>query len=159
MSSVNPTRHLSLSWLIVIVVFFVCGCGVLQEKPADPTLDFMKRPLTPQESEQLAGEVGGNFLYGQGFGEALISLGGIILWPPYALYALGNAGISLAGYQPLYVTNLLPEPVKSSYDTGYDVVSSGPGRFSAAIGKEEFRNQDVIRKRYRDLLEKNDSDK
>jgi hypothetical protein len=145
--------------LYILIIISLSGCGVLKEKPADPTLDFLKRPLTQEESEKLASEVGGNFIYGQGLGEALLNIGGIILWPPYAVYVLGNGAISLSGYEPLYVTNLLPETAKDSYDTGYVAVTSAPGKLSAAISQEEFRNQEVIKKRYKDILSQSEDSK
>jgi hypothetical protein len=138
----------------LFLLFFLSSCGVLEKKPQDPTLDFLQRPLTLEESNKLTDEVGGNFLYGQGFGEALVNIGGIVIWPPYAIYVLGNSAISLSGYNRLHVTNLLPEPIKDSYNTGYDFITSGPGRLAASIGEQEYRNQDVIKKRYRKILEK-----
>ena len=150
-------KHIKTSTLIILIIFCFSGCGVLKEKPADPTLDFLNRPLTQEESEKLASEVGGNFIYGQGLGEALLNIGGIVLWPPYAIYVLGNGAISLSGYEPLHVTNLLPENAKDSYDTGYNAVTSAPGRLSAAVSQEEFRNQEVIKKRYKDILSKSEN--
>ncbi len=116
----------------------------------------MKRPLTPEESNELAGEVGGNWLYGQGFGEALVSIGGIVLFPPYAIYLLGNGAISLSGYEPLYVTNLLPEAPRDGYNQFYDTVTSGPGRLSASFARKEYRTQEVIKERYKKILTKNE---
>lgn len=132
------------------------GCSLLKEKEPDPTLDFMKRPLTPNETNELAGEVGGNWLYGQGFGEAVTAVGGVVLFPPYAIYLLGNGIISLSGYEPLYVTNLLPEEPRDGYNQFYDTVTSGPGRLSAGIAGEEYRNQEIIKERYKKILAKND---
>jgi hypothetical protein len=128
------------------------GCGVLKKKEPDPTLDFMKQPLTQEQSQQLAGEVGGNFLYGQGFGDLLINVGGILVTPWYALYVLGNGALSVADYEPLYVTNLLPKETKAGYDTVYTSIASGPGRGAAYIAAEPYRTEEIIKERYRTLL-------
>lgn len=131
------------------------GCSLLKEKEPDPALDFMKRPLTPEENQELTSEVGSNWLYGQGFGETAVAVGGIVLFPPYALYVLGNGALSLSGYEPLYVTNLLPEKPREEYNNVYSGVTSGPGRLSAAIAGEEYRTTDVVRERYKKILDGN----
>lgn len=129
------------------------GCSLLEKKKEpDETLQFVGRELTAEEQKKLAGEVGGNFIYGQGLGDALISIGGIVLFPPYAIYVLGNGAISLAGYEPLYVTKLLPDKAEEGYNAGYSTVASGPGRLGAAIAGEEYRTTEVIRERYKKLL-------
>lgn len=143
----------SIYVLLLILIVAPCGCSILKEKEPDPTLDFLKRPITKEESGKLANEAGSNWLYGQGFGESVVALGGIILFPPYALYVLGNGAVSLSGYEPLYVTNLLPDKAKAGYNEFYDGVTSGPGRFSAAVAGEEYRTMGVVRERYQKLLQ------
>ena len=137
---------------LVLLILMLTGCGVLKKKEPDPTLDFMKQPLTQEQSQQLAGEVGGNFLYGQGFGDLLINVGGILVTPWYALYVLGNGALSVADYEPLYVTNLLPKETKAGYDTVYTSIASGPGRGAAYIAAEPYRTEEIIKERYRTLL-------
>ena len=139
---------------LVLSFMLVQGCSLLKEKEPDPALDFVNKKLSPDETKELAKEAGSNWLYGQGFGQGAVAVGGIVLFPPYALYVLGNGALSLAGYQPLEVTSLLPKETKSEYDSVYDGVTSGPGRLSAAVAGEEYRNTEVIRERYKKLLEK-----
>lgn len=146
------TCELLVTIPLVLLVSVLSGCGVLKKKEPDPTLDFMKQPLTQEQSQQLAGEVGGNFLYGQGFGDLLINVGGILVTPWYALYVLGNGALSVADYEPLYVTNLLPKQTKAGYDTVYTTIASGPGRGAAYIASEPYRTEEIIKERYLTLL-------
>lgn len=64
----------------------------------------------------------------------------MVVFPPYIAYLLGNAGLALAGYEPLYVTNLLPNTPRGYVLTVYDGVTSVPGRFNAAVAGEEYKN-------------------
>jgi hypothetical protein len=150
--SIVPSFYKRTSTFALVSILFLTSCGVLKKKEPDPTLDFLKKPLTQEQSQKLTGEVGGNFLYGQGFGDFLINIGGILITPWYALYVLGNAAISVADYEPLYITNLLPNKTKSGYDAVYKTVASGPGRGAALIGNEPYRTEEIIKERYRKLL-------
>ena len=148
-------------WRRIGIIFAVCtmaGCGILKKKEPDPTFAFISRPLTPRQSEKLTNEVGGNFLYGQGFGELLLNIGGILITPWYAVYVLGNGIISLAGYEPPYVTKLLPPKTESGYNEFYDGVTSGPGRVAGAIAGQKYRTPEVIKERYQRILEKFDKE-
>ena len=138
---------------LTLAVTFL-GCGILQKKVDDPSIDFSKKTLTPKQSNELAAQVAGNFFYGQGFGDAIINIGGIIITPWYAIYALGNAVISLSGYEPLYVTNLLPKETKSGYDAVYNGVASVPGRGTALVARQQYRTDEIIKERFRKFLEK-----
>ena len=142
------------SLLIVSLLFTSSACGVLTEKKPDPTLDFSQVQLTPHESGQLASEAASNFFYGQGLGEAILNIGGIILTPWYAIYVVGNGIISVAGYEPPYVTNLLPNETKAEYDSGYNFVTSGPGRATSLVAGTPYRDEETIKNRYRKIIAK-----
>jgi len=110
------------------------------------------KPLPPEKAEELLDEVGTNWLYGQGMGATVLTVGTFLVFPPYGLYILGNSLISLAGYEPLYISNALPDEDKKSFDSIYDGVTSAPGQMAAAIAGEDFRSEQMIQKRMQALL-------
>lgn len=132
------------------------GCGLLQEKPASEDdieiVELTKKPLPPEKSEKLLKEVGSNWLYGQGVGETALNVGTSVIFPPYAIYYLGNMAISASGYEPLYVTNALPEEHKEAYDGAYGSVTGAPGKFAAAIAGEEYRTQAAAKESIKKVL-------
>ncbi len=68
----------------------------------------------------------------------MANVGTVVVFPPYALYLLGNAGLALAGYEPLYVTDALPGEARDAALTVYDGITSVPGRIAAGVAGEEF---------------------
>ncbi len=80
----------------------------------------------------------GKWFYGHGFGRSALNIGTIVVFPPYALYLLGNAGIELAGYDPLYITNVFPEEPRKGILDLYDGITSIPGRVNATIADKNF---------------------
>ena len=97
-------------------------------------------PTVEQASDELEKQ-GANWLYGKGVGATTLNIATCIVFPPYILYLLGNAGLEMAGYEPLYVTEAVPEPVKSEVTQVYDEVVSVPGRLAAGAADEEFRDR------------------
>ena len=83
---------------------------------------------------------GRRWFYGQGIGRTAANVTTSILFPPYLIYLLGNAGLTLAGYQPVYVTNLIPEQPRKHVVGALDAVTSVPGRINAYIAGEEFQD-------------------
>jgi hypothetical protein len=104
-----------------------------------------KKPLPPEQTEELLSTVGENWLFGQGFGETVLGVGLVVAFPPYAIYLLGNAAISYAGYEPLYITDALPEEPRQQWSTVYSSVTGVPGRISAALAGEEYRTKELAR--------------
>jgi hypothetical protein len=86
-------------------------------------------------------QFGRQWFYGPGFGRTLANVGTVVLFPPYALYLLGNAGLALAGYQQLYLTSALPNPARRYVLDVYDGVTSVPGRITSTVAGEEFQTQ------------------
>jgi hypothetical protein len=131
-------------------IFALQGCGILKKKqepdPITP-MSVSEKPLTTTQAKEVLKESGANWLYGQGFGATLLNVGGIILFPPYALYLLMNAGISVSGYEPLYITNVLPEEPRETYHEAYDAVTSVPGRVAATVAGESYRTPEVAKER------------
>lgn len=68
----------------------------------------------------------------------MLNVGTVVLFPPYALYLLGNAGVAFAGYEPLYVTDALPEPAKKEVLGLYNGVTGVPGRLNALVAGERY---------------------
>lgn len=83
-----------------------------------------------------------NWLYGQGMGKTLTNVGTVVIFPPYAFYVLGNAGLSVLGYEPLYITNILPETSRKPVLQVFNGVTSVPGRITAKVVGEEFQEPD-----------------
>lgn len=144
-----------MSKLIVyfIACFLLLGCSMLKKKEDEKPFPIPQEKINEQNAGEIVKEAGGNWLYGQGVGETVANAGGIILFPPYAIYLLGNAALSYNGYEPLEVTDALPENAKATWNAAYDSVTSSPGKLSAAVAGEEFRTQDVIKERYQNLAD------
>jgi hypothetical protein len=137
---------LTLFYLIVIVVN--TGCGVLKKREKTETeLVTSEKPLSEEEAKELLGEVGENWFYGSGLGKAAVNVAGVVVFPPYAIYLLGNGLISAFGYEPLYITDALPNEERNDYNEAYEAITSVPGRFTAAVASEEYRSNEVIKER------------
>lgn len=133
-----------------------------EEQPdprAKPNISFFKsaieQPLSPENTEELLSEVGSNWLYGQGLGESALTIGTIAVFPPYALWVVGNAALQLSGEEPLEVSSMLPGESGEIWRSTYDGITSLPGHTSAVVAGEEFRSKDVARERIEAVLEKN----
>lgn len=148
-------RDAVLSW---VMVSLVSACGVVKEKPKSQVdeMSAVGKPMSPEQAKGVLGEVGSNFAYGPGIGDAAVNLGAVIVFPPYILYLLGNTALSLTGYEPVTVSSLLPEEEGKAWSNGYDTVVSGPGRFVAAAAGREYRSREVGDERLRVLLAEGD---
>ena len=162
-----PNRCLA----IVLLFLSACSAGALEDSPPEaraasanvldpvqPTEISFDKPLSipdlatgkvapptgEQFSEQLSNS-GHKWFYGGGIGRTIANVGTVVVFPPYALYLLGNAGLALAGYSPLYVSDLLPEQPREYVLGAYDGVTSVPGRLNALIAGESFQEQEVSR--------------
>ncbi len=140
----------------ISLVLAAIGCGVIRKRPEDkPTgLDVVGKPMTNEQAKEVLSTVGGNFAYGSGLGDAALSVGTAVLFPPYALYLLGNAALSVSGYEPVTISSLLPEEDGKQWSATYDKVVSGPGRVVAAVAGHEYRSQDVAEERLRAVFAK-----
>ena len=99
---------------------------------------MQQQPLTPEESKAMLKDIGKNWFYGQGLGHTALQIGGIIIYPPYAFFVLGNGILNIAGYESIGIGTLLPEKPREKWYEFYDTATSGPGRFTASIAGEEF---------------------
>ncbi len=144
--------------VVVLLAISIClsGCGVLKRRdspPDDPLISAAQRPIPPAKAQEVVSEVGSNWFYGPGLGQAALNVGAMVVFPPYAIYVLGNGLLSYAGYEPLYVTNLLPKESRNNVNEIYDGVTSAPGRFTAAVAGTEFRSKEVANERLAGILQ------
>lgn len=122
------------------------GCGVIKKKQPDSEvsgIDLVGKPIPPDKAKQVLSEAGGNFAYGPGLGDAAVTVGTVVVFPPYALYLLGNAVLSLSGYEPVTVSSMLPEKQGKAWSNTYDSLVSGPGKVVAAVSGHEYRSREV----------------
>jgi len=147
----------SFPTVFLVSIILASACAVSQgENVAQFPADRLEHPTfrtIVEDAERNASEggdttaplrtYGRHWLYGQGVGRTIVNVGTVVLFPPYALYLLGNAGLALAGYEPLYVTSALPEPARDYTLAVYDGITSVPGRITARIAGEEFQSASV----------------
>lgn len=112
----------------------------------------IKNPISPEQTSELLDEVGSNWLYGQGFGETIMTVGTIAVFPPYALWVVGNAALQLSGEEPVEIADILPEEGGDVWRTTYDEIASVPGRTTAAVSGEQYRSHEVARERIEAVL-------
>ncbi len=133
----------------------VSGCGVIREKPeSEPSnLDLIGKPMPPEKAKEVLSEVGKNFAYGPGLGDAALNVGTAVVFPPYAIYLLGNAVLSLSGYEPVTISSMLPPENGKAWSDTYDSIVSGPGKVVAAMAGHEYRSREVGNAKMREVLE------
>jgi hypothetical protein len=152
-----PKRSLRYPYgssLLCGVLFFMMGCGVIKKKPEDKPdeLSVVGKEMPPEKAKEVLGEVGSNFAYGPGLGDAAVNLGAVVVFPPYIIYLLGNTALSLSGYEPVTVSSVLPEEQGRAWSDGYDTIVSGPGRMVAAMAGREYRSREVAQEKLREVL-------
>ena len=124
----------------VLLCCSTSSCLRKAEHP-DPSLKLLSnKPLTPDQTTQLLNETGKNWLYGETFGETLLTIGGIVVFPPFAVYVVSNAGLSLAGYETMKVADALPEPANDAWSESFSALASVPGRSAALVADEPYRD-------------------
>jgi hypothetical protein len=147
-------RKLALCSAVVFLLPLLNGCGIIKRKPADATDEFSLagKTIPPEKANELLSEVGGNFAYGPGLGDAAVTVGTVVLFPPYAVYLIGNAALSLSGYEPVTVSSLLPAAEGKQWSDTYDSVVSVPGKVVAAMAGHEYRSRQVADQRIRTVI-------
>ncbi len=141
------------------LVLLLSSC-VLKKQTPENEVDLAaaaRQPLSPEETKALLNDAAGNWFYGQGMGRTMMQVGAIVVFPPYALFLLGNAALTAGGYQPLRFSDALPPDGRDRFLTFYNDVSSGPGRFSAALAGREFITEEVAKERLARYLKRKDS--
>jgi hypothetical protein len=149
-------RYWARGTMAALLGMTVVGCGVIKERPeSEPsTLSVVGKPMSNEQAKEALSEIGGNFAYGPGLGNAAVQVGTVVVFPPYALYLLGNAVLSLSGYEPVTVASILPEKQGKAWSRTYDSAVSGPGKVVAAMAGHEYRSREVGDEKMRALLER-----
>jgi hypothetical protein len=147
-------KRLSLVFLLVVIL--LQGCGVIKKKPeSEPSgLDIVGKPIPPEQAKEILSEVGGNFAYGPGLGDTALNVGTVVVFPPYAVYLLGNALLSISGYEPVTVSSILPEEDGKQWSDTYDDLVSGPGKMVAAMAGREYRSREVGKIKMQEILKR-----
>lgn len=129
---------------LLVLLLLIIGCTPLKAKDNQEVgiEKAIQKPLPPEKTQELLAKTGENWLFGQGFGETLLTAGTIFAFPPYAIYVVGNGALSLAGYERIAIVDALPEESKESVNSVYDAITEAPGRVSATIAGEEFRTNE-----------------
>jgi hypothetical protein len=109
--------------------------------------------MPSDKAKEVLSEIGQNFAYGPGLGDAALSIGTVVVFPPYAIYLLGNAALSLSGYEPVTVASLLPTESGKAWSDTYDSMVSGPGKVVAAMAGREYRTQEVANEKLTTVLQ------
>jgi len=138
-----------------IYVFLLAGCGLLKKRETPGQYDLKQvaeQPLSPDDTKELLDEVGENWLYGQGMGGTALTVGTVFVFPPYALWLAGNSVLSLSGYEPVRLSDALPEQQRVGWNKIYGGAASMPGRTAAAMAGEEYRSEEIIKERYHNLM-------
>ena len=142
-------RRMSLCGAVLL--FTACMLTPKQEPDAELAA-LAGKPVPPEQAGRILEEAGGNFVYGHGLGEAALTVGSVLLFPPYALYVLGNGALSLSGYEPLEITKALPKEERQEWNAVYDAVTAMPGEAAAAVAGESFREREEVRSRTKAML-------
>ncbi len=145
-----------LSLIVVLMAALCSGCGVIKKKPeSEPTgIDIVGKPIPPEQAKEILSEMGGNFAYGPGLGSTALNVGTVVVFPPYAVYLLGNAILSISGYQPITVSSILPEEDGKQWSNTYDELVSGPGKMVAAMAGREYRSREVGKMKMQELFKR-----
>lgn len=126
------------------LIFCLFCCSATKETKYNPTTNELSvsqlaEVIKDQEKNQeKLDQYLNHWFYGHGLGQSMTNIGTVVLFPPYALYLLGNAGIVLAGYQPLYLSSALPEKSKEIVLTPYNSITSLPGRITSTLAGKDF---------------------
>ncbi len=139
----------NFKYVLLVTLLFEGGCSVANEQqpPSEEqelariAFEVSKKPLTPDQTEDVLAESGRSFIYGQGLGEAVLNIGTVVVFPPYALFLLGNAAASLAGYEPINISDALPDEERKEWGEVYDGVTSAPGQLAATVAGEDFQTK------------------
>ena len=133
---------------LLILVGLLSSCSVIKKKntdSAEPQLAGMltQKPLPPEENQKMMKDVAGNWFYGHNLKNNILQINTIIVFPPYAILALGNVVLNVSGYESIGVGSVLSEENKEKWNSVYDSFTAGPGRFTSAVAGKEFITRDM----------------
>lgn len=78
------------------------------------------------------------WFFGPGIGHTILNLGSVVVFPPYALYLLGNATLALTGNEPVRIIDIFPSGPKEVVNEAIDGVCSVPGRMTSLIASRPY---------------------
>lgn len=136
---------------LMLLSLSAAGCYLPRRSPAETgeAALTMGQPLSPESTKGLLKDAAGNWFFGHGVGNTVVQVGAMAAFPPYALVVLGNAALSVSGYETVGVSTVLPPERREGWRSFYDEVTSGPGRLTAAMTGKEF----ITRERAKERLE------
>ncbi len=139
---------------LVFSLISASSCGVLTKKETlhSNIVQLATQPMTQEKRSAALKEAGKNWLYGEGLGSMALNVGTAVLFPPYALFLLGNVAISASGYEPLGVSTLLNNDAKEKWQSHYSDFVSGPGRIGAMIADEDYRDRKIAKEKLVEAL-------
>lgn len=111
----------------------------IDEIPSIPKLASGEiQPLALEESKTEFARAGHEWLYGHGIGRTMLNVAGVVVFPPYLLYLLGNAGLELAGVGAVSPSDVLDDKPREHVEQFYGEVTSVPGRIAAGVAGVKF---------------------
>jgi len=141
-------RHL----IILISLGIIIGCSPkrgslshysFDNPPSIPDLATGKtKPPTADELQEGLSEFGHRWFFGPGFGRTAVNVGTAVVFPPYALYLVGQAVTRMAGYEPYTISDAIPEPLHSPSMVVYEGVTDAPGLLNSFLFGEQFQGED-----------------
>lgn len=140
-------NHLLLIVVLALPMLLFTGCSsIFREKEIKDTTfaDTVSSSLSEEEAQGALATGTQNWFYGQGLGDTTTKVVSSVIFPPLAIYFLGNTALNLAGYEGVYVTDAFPEPYKSGTVGIYESVTSVPGRVTSTIAGSEYKSRQVI---------------
>lgn len=144
-----------LSVIILMIMNALCSCAPAKESHEQSFSQVVKNPMPPEKAGELIEKTGGNWLFGQGVGETALTVGTCVLFPPYVLYVVGNAGLSLAGYERVTLISALPHESEAEATTVYDGITEMPGRVFSVFAGENFRTKEYVQNDMNTFLSSN----
>ena len=109
------------------------------DKP--PSVGEITKAVNENKVEGKLADMKDWWLYGPGMGRTILNVGTTIIFPPYALYLITNAGLSVSGYETIKPTEILPEGPKAVVNEAYNDITSVPGRLSAFLSSKDYIEQ------------------
>jgi hypothetical protein len=155
--------HSRLFCLFILLNLVTTSCTLIKPKEKNNETSVMLKTALKNPAPELAGDVlstaSGNWFYGQGVGQTALNVGTTIMFPPYAAVILGNFALDLMGYESVGLSNFLDKEDKVKWVNFYDGVTSVPGQMTSKVAGEEFRTQEVAKKKFKTILTKQRDEK
>lgn len=96
-------------------------------------------PPNSEEAQEILKKEGADWFYGKGLGATILNVGAIFVFPPYGLYLVFNAGMKMAGEEPIYISDALPDGAREGVQGAYDEVVGVPGKVTSRLANEQYR--------------------